>query len=359
MSRHHHSPARRRSRRAVLGAAACAVLLAACGGDDSSTGSTATTVTTAAVGGPATTAAASTDVTNAPDGSGPAAEATRDVADLHGTVTVPADPQRVVVMEDQTLGNLLAIGFPLERVVGYPLGIGGSFANSPELADVDTSTFTSIGEFAEPNLETIAALRPDLIVTAGIIGDEFYDAQWESLRQLGVPVFVVTNGYTSFDEAMTMLADTGRAVNREAQAATVEADLRARVESLTADVAASDVPPTGYIRINRQDNTLYEEASPWLTLLGVPGPRPSLEEYGVSYADELLADALSGYELLFVAERVEGGDFLAKLEANPLWATLEPVQSGAVHVVSENTWKAYSAPAINWILDDIERVLLP
>jgi hypothetical protein len=29
-----------------------------------------------------------------------------------------------------------------------------------------------------------------------------------------------------------------------------------------------------------------------------------------------------------------------------------------VDIVSENTWKAYSAPAISWILDDIERVLL-
>jgi iron complex transport system substrate-binding protein len=300
-----------------------------------------------------TAAPPGTDATGAADDAG-----TRQVTDIHGPVTVPADPQRVVVMEDQTLGNLHALGFPMERIVGYPLGIGGSFENSPELADIDPTQFTSIGDFAEPNLEAIAKLDPDLIVTVGLIGDEFYDEQWAKLTSIGVPVFVVSNGYRSFDQAMTMLADTGRAVNLEQEAATVEAALRARVDELTAAVAATDLPDTGYVRLSRADQSLYVESSPWLTLLGVPGPRPTPEQYAVSYADELMADALGGYEVLFVADRVAEPEFLARLEGNPLWPGLPAVQNDHVIVVSENTWKAYSVPAISWILDDIDRELL-
>jgi iron complex transport system substrate-binding protein len=316
---------------------------AACGSDDSDSAST----TVADVVASTTTAA-------------PSSPTIREVSDIHGPVSVPADPQRVVVMESQSLGNLLAIGFPADRIVGYPVGIGGTFADSPELsALIDPANLGDIGDFGEPNLEAIIALQPDLIVTTGALGDDFYDEQWAGLQSTGIPVFVALNGYETFEAAMQMLADAGEAVNLEDEALRVETQLRDRVASMTAEVAASDVPDTGYVRLNRADNTVYVEASPWLTLLGVPGPRPTLEEYAKDYSDELLDEALGSYELLFVAERIVDGEFVDRLESNPLWPTLPAVVDEQVYIVSENSWKGYSAPAISWILDDVERILLP
>ncbi len=53
------------------------------------------------------------------------------------------------------------------------------------MADIDTAGFTDIGEFGEPSIETIVELEPDLIITVGLLGDEFYDERYELLRTTG------------------------------------------------------------------------------------------------------------------------------------------------------------------------------
>ena len=99
------------------------------------------------------------------------AEATgepRTITDAMGReVTFPAAPQRVVVLSEIDLDSLLALGIV---PVGAPNGRGQTTLPSYMLPLIEGKT-TAIGPLGEPNLETIVALDPDLIVYSDPYGD--------------------------------------------------------------------------------------------------------------------------------------------------------------------------------------------
>ncbi|GAA5513949.1 hypothetical protein Dcar01_02698 [Deinococcus carri] len=102
-----------------------------------------------------------------------------------GTATVKKDPQRIVVMDEEALGWLAALGLS-ERVVG----LGSTYFSPGDLVggrikpEVLKSGFYGrvrlnnpayIGDWQAPNLETLTALRPDLIVRLTWQGNQNYD----------------------------------------------------------------------------------------------------------------------------------------------------------------------------------------
>lgn len=99
---------------------------------------------------------------------------TRTVETVDGPVEVPADPQRIVAMQDQNaLLPLLELGVIPVASAGDQDGEGQSIFRRVD--DFDTSAITWIGNFREPNLEAVAAQRPDLIVTDPFAGSDQLD----------------------------------------------------------------------------------------------------------------------------------------------------------------------------------------
>ncbi len=316
------------TRREFLGMLAAAGLLAACGDDG----------------------AASSDA---------AGDDTRTVSDVLGDVQVPTDPRRVVCMEQQTLGNLLAIGFPAARVVGFALASTPA-SDFPELAGlIDLEALDNVGDYAEPNAEALVAADPDLVLLVAEDGnDEFYGPILETLRSGGWAVFGAYNGYATVDDSMRLLADVGVAVGREDRAAQRAAGLRASIDQLATRLGATGgAPSTGFLRVFPGDGTLYNTVVPLLDALGVPGGRPTPEEFVLEISAEQLGRF--DHEVLFVGD---GGDERATrtaLESNPLWATLPAVQGGRVVFVPDTLWgTSYSVLALELQLADIEQALL-
>ena len=91
-----------------------------------------------------------------------------------GTATIRKNPQRIVVMDEEALGWLAALGLS-DRVVGLgstyftPSDLSGGKLK-PEVLKrgfywrVKLNNPAYIGDWTAPNLETITALKPDLIV---------------------------------------------------------------------------------------------------------------------------------------------------------------------------------------------------
>lgn len=110
-------------------------------------------------------------------GSAPAAPAVPTVAVTHdeGTARVPRDPKRVVALDEESLGWLYALGLG-DRVVGLgsprlgPADLAPDGTVRPErrkagfLGRGPLGDARFVGTWTAPNLETILALKPDLIL---------------------------------------------------------------------------------------------------------------------------------------------------------------------------------------------------
>lgn len=102
-----------------------------------------------------------------------------------GTTTVKKNPMRVVVMDEEALGWMFALGLG-DRVVGLassylsPTDISGGKLKASVLKDgfyargkLNNPSF--VGSWTAPNLETILSLKPDLIVRLTWDGNQNYD----------------------------------------------------------------------------------------------------------------------------------------------------------------------------------------
>jgi iron complex transport system substrate-binding protein len=103
--------------------------------------------------------------------------ATIEITDLHGTVTVPVNPQRVVSLDSRTFELLADWGIELAAAPKAVMPV-----DSPYISD---KTVLDIGNHREPNLEILAAANPELV----IIGQRFADF-YNDIKKL-VPQAVV------------------------------------------------------------------------------------------------------------------------------------------------------------------------
>lgn len=124
-----------------------------------------------------TSCATSSDTTEKPE---PLAS-TNSVDHARGTSEVPVDPQRVVVLEPVELDTAVALG-----VTPVGAAVASNVAGVPEYLGVDG--IAPVGTVPEPDLEAIAALKPDLILGTESRHSKLYD----QLESIAPTVFMAT-----------------------------------------------------------------------------------------------------------------------------------------------------------------------
>ncbi len=137
--------------------------------------------------------------------------------DLGRQVTVPVDVKRVVSTAPSVTENIFAVGAG-DRLVGVT-----TFCNYPE----EAKSIAKIGDTMTPNMETIVALKPDIVFVSSASQLEAFT---KTLEQNGIAVYV-TNP-TSLDGVFKNLAQLGDLFGREDQANKLVADLKSRVERI-------------------------------------------------------------------------------------------------------------------------------
>ncbi|KEZ91949.1 siderophore ABC transporter substrate-binding protein [Lacrimispora celerecrescens] len=152
--------------------AAAVLMMTACSSPSSTTTGTTETTETAE-----TTAA----VTSKED-------LTVEINDIHGPVTVPVNPQKVISLDNRTYETLSDWGIEL---VAVPKGVMP--ADSPYVTD---ESVLDIGNHREPNLEIIAAADPDLV----IIGQRFA-SYYEEIKKLVPNAAVIDLNFDVSEEA--------------------------------------------------------------------------------------------------------------------------------------------------------------
>lgn len=137
-----------------------------CSADDGANDASTIDVTTTNIAG-AAVLGIERDTTNAcPTPSPPDSDQPAFVGGAAGPVAVPADPQRILVLDTTSLDAMCALGI-WERVIGLPDGVARPGYLGDGIADIPT-----MGPLDGLDLERIAAARPDVIVGSGSIDEQ-------------------------------------------------------------------------------------------------------------------------------------------------------------------------------------------
>lgn len=342
------------SRRSFLAAALALPVagLAACA-DDGGEGSAAAPGSPSAP--PSTPSAAPGSSTAAP-GSPSMAPGTLTVTNEFGTFEVPAEPRRVVGLEGRRdLETAVALELP---VVG--VGSNALFGDDEIAPFLDFSLDgVQVIEQTEPNLELIASLRPDLILTR----DSNIAELRAALAALAPLVPVAADGpwrpdleqvagWLARDEQLATVLkryDAELAAVRERHADRIETATLGVVQYFAEEQSFYSSPADGFYL---QANTIADLGGAYLPFLDQGGDALQDEGFSLERVGELApADAL----LVIVNDE----ENRAALEAEPLWQRLPAVQAG--HLVftdfRTNYGSVYAATECLRLLDDLYALL--
>jgi iron complex transport system substrate-binding protein len=161
-----------------------------------------------------------------PGVAGVTGEGTFTFEHVAGRTQVPVDPERIVTLQDQNaLLPLLELGIEPVGSAAQDNGDGTHRFRRTEGFDTDGVAF--VGPHLEPNLEAVAALRPDLIV-----GTEFNLGIYDQLSAIAPTVLIQI-----FDRPLTeVLADFAVLVGRQEQQARLQAEYEEAVRQLVQDL---------------------------------------------------------------------------------------------------------------------------
>ncbi len=163
----------------------------------------------------------------------PGLAAALTISDQTGrSLALPSPPRRIVSLVPSVTETLFAIGAQ-DALVGVT-----DFCNYPAAAQQKPS----VGGMLAPSLETIVALKPDLVV-ATIAGNR--EETFTQLAHLKIPVYVVNP--TRLADVLDLISRLGALTGHEAQAARLTASLGARVETVSRRVAGLRRPRVLYV----------------------------------------------------------------------------------------------------------------
>ncbi|MGY1725414.1 ABC transporter substrate-binding protein [Geodermatophilus sp. SYSU D01062] len=279
------------------------------------------------------------------------AEETRTVEHAMGETEVAGTPERVVVLDTGELDATLALG--VTPVGAVRTDVSDELPGFVTEAGVDPADIAAVGTIAEPDLEAIAALQPDLILSNSVRHADVYD----QLAQIAPTVFAEAIG-ESWQENLLL---AGEALGREEQAQDLLDGFAARAEEvggLYGDPAQTEVSVARFL-----DGTtvrLYGEGSFIGAVLADVGfARPELQrtaETFVEVSPEQVTQA-DGDLLFYGAYGADGATAAGQVTAGPLWQSIPAVAEGRTVAVDDDRWFLGLGPlGAGLVLDDLEEL---
>lgn len=320
----------------ALGAAVIALATAACGASSPTTQPAAGTASGAVAG------------SSADAGTWP-----RTITHAMGTTTIPAQPKRVVALDQSVVdGTVLletnVVGFTEYRGMkdGLPSYLG-------EAGKTFGAEATPVGTLEQPNLEAIAALQPDLIVSLKVRHEELYP----QLSAIAPTVFGETSG-SAWKDNLTWLGESlGKSDIAARKVAAYEKAAKAVGDAIKAKAGN---PTISIVRFLDGPTRLYSTTSYSGVVLadaGLARPASATAADGkimTELSEEKigLADADKVFVTTYDDEKKAGSAAKARFMANPLWKPIAP----KVVEVSDTTWMtAVSLQGGMFILADLAK----
>lgn len=258
-----------------------------------------------------------------------------------GSTTIESKPLRVVALDPSYMDAALLLGADLVGYVQYRQDPKDPFA--PYLGDVADATddAVNVGTLAEPNLEKILELEPDIIVSAKVR----HEALYPQLSKIAPTIFSESTGPT-WKENVVFL---GEALGKKSEAKSLVADYEERAGKVGEEILAENPDATySLVRFAGEETArLYSSDSfigEIMSDLGIPRPNDApdtTESIFVPLSAEQILQSDAGLIMVsaFTPDGPEGDAARAqkaRFESNPLWERLQ----GEVIQVDDATFLA-------------------
>ncbi|PTX60759.1 iron complex transport system substrate-binding protein [Melghirimyces profundicolus] len=277
-------------------------------------------------------------------------EKTRVIQHAMGETKIKGTPERVVVLTNDGVDNALALGIK-------PVGAVKSWIGDPwyDFIKDDMKGVEVVGEEVQPNLEKIAALKPDLILGSKVRHEKIYD----KLSAIAPTVYSETVGHVWKDNFKLY----AKALNKEEKADQLLkewdqkiADFQEKMgDKLDTKVSIIRFLP-GLVRIHHNGfpDAIVKEA-------GLKRPKSQIKEEHSSEVTEERIPEMDG-DVMFVLTMEEGDGKATKLKEEwmnkPLFKKLDVVKEGKVYEVNDVYWNLSGGiQGANKMLDDLEKHL--
>ncbi|MFI6880465.1 ABC transporter substrate-binding protein [Streptomyces sp. NPDC050400] len=300
----------------------------------------------------ALTACSDSDGSGKKTGSTAAGDGTHTVKTAMGDVEVKNNPKRVVVLDTAELDSAVTLGV---RPVGATRA-GAEEAVLSYLPKSSTKDITEVGEIAAPNLEKIAGLKPDLILSSKVRDGQRY----QQLSAIAPTVLTETTGYPWKQNFLVHADALGRTAQAEKAISAYEDHAEAVTKALggKAKAAATDVNVVRFVE--GADIRIYGKKNYIGTILADVGVgRPAITDkakdgfsYDVSPEQIDKADA----DVIFTSTYGSPGKAkVTQTTTSGLWKNLKAVQDGKVFQVDDELWlQGIGYTAANQILAELQ-----
>ncbi len=305
---------------------------------------------------PAATQLPAPAATPVPASESATASETVNVTDARGTaVTVPANPQRIVTLSELDLDAALALGL---KPVGSVNGRGQT--GLPAYLNDKAGGIVSVGTLAEPSLEKIVALQPDVILAGAMI------PQIEALLPELSKIAPVVATYKRTDDWKTAFKQIAGMLNQSAKADAFMADYDQRAAAVKASLPADKPAEANVVRWMPQGPVVmmaYTFSSRVLADAGLGRPAGLDELAGEdgAHSDPISLEKLDLIDaewLFWGALNPDGAAALETALKNPLVQQMNAVKNNHVAQVDGAVWTSVGGPlAAMVILDDIANAL--
>jgi ABC-type Fe3+-hydroxamate transport system substrate-binding protein len=298
---------------------------------------------TAACGsaGPQSPAAGSTPAPAA--GQPAAAPATKTIKHAMGTAEIKGTPKRIVALEWSYVEDLLALGIQpagVADIQGYKRNVN----IEPQLA----ADMVDVGTRQESNLEVIAGLKPDLIITAASRAKQNY----EQLKLIAptivfdaYPLEGAGDQYSVMEDTFKIIADI---VGKNSEADKVLSDLGkvyadAKEKLKAAKKDGSEFAVTqAYSNQNAATMRMFHDTSMIVQILQRVGLKnafkaPKFEVNGFTTGSVELLPSVQNANFIYIVQPNDN-IFENQLKDNAVWKGLNFVKENRVYALPGTTW---------------------
>lgn len=258
----------------------------------------------------------------------------RTVTHFGGATTIPAAPQRVVVISTGQLDGLLTLGLvPVGTTRGTGAALVPGYLATAFPGDADAlGGMADLGTRQEPNLEAVAAAKPDLILVNKAGAADYAD------QLAAIAPTVMTEGTgVNWKQDFLLLAD---ALGRTQQA---QAVLDAFHATAAAN-ASGTVPSVSLIRTTSDRTRIFGVASFAGSIAQDAGfPRPASQQFDKT-SEDISAEQLDRADADWIFYGVQSGAEDQSVAATPTWDSLGAVAAGHVVPVDDDMWYLNAGP---------------